>query len=154
MIKKTINYVDEFGEQQTLEAWFHLTKKQAMSVMGNISTDWDMFIDDLVNKRISFKEVIGFADDLILSAFGIRENGQYKKTKDLREWFAYSEAFSKFFMDMMQDPEGKEFLNFMEALTPKEDADRIVTAKTTKPAAAKPSVVGSTTPDWAKTNLD
>lgn len=145
MIKKTINYVDEFGEQATLEAWFHLTKKQALTVMGGISQDWDAFLEDIKAKRISFKSIISFADELILTAFGIREDGRYKKTPELRMWFENSEAYSKFFMQMMNTEEGaKEFMEFMEALTPKDDNDRIAAAKQPKPTVVKE------TPDWAK----
>ena len=138
MIKKTIEYVDVFGEKQTTEAWFHLTQKEAMGVMGTISTDWDTFLDDLKNARISFKAIYEFADKLILTAYGIRQDGKYKKSQALREDFEHSEAYSKFFMRMMNTDEGaKEFFEFMEALTPKQEEDRVIN----KPAAARPSVV-------------
>lgn len=118
MIKKTIKYVNFEGKEVEQNLYFNLTEKEAMDIVGEKGQDWDEYVNKITAESGSnYKLTQEFADKIILTAYGIRDSGEFLKSPEISQKFSYSEAYSKFFIGLVTNP--TEFEEFMTALTPK-----------------------------------
>lgn len=130
MLKKTIKYNNLFtGEEVEEDFYFHLNKAELveleMSEEGGLSESLRKLVASQDGKRImaEFKNII-------LTSYGVRsEDGRFfKKTQELRDEFASSEAYSALFMELVTgDTEGMiEFVTgIMPAGISEEDMEKI-----------------------------
>lgn len=104
MFKHTIKYVDYNGNEREDTCYFNLSKAEVMemelSTKAGISEKIKMMIATNDNEKI-----IETYKDLILRSYGIKsEDGRrFIKSKELRESFEQSEAYSEFFIEMLSD---------------------------------------------------
>ena len=114
MFKHTIKYTDYNGMERNETFYFNFSKAELMekelSTTAGIEQKLRMMIATGDNEQIvkTFK-------DLILDSYGIKsEDGKrFIKTKELRDQFEQSEAYSEFFMSMIanEDDIQTKFIN-------------------------------------------
>lgn len=148
MLKKTITYTNFEGNEVTEDFYFNLTKAEVMKMqlgtiggysnkiaklLGTQSDDKDLQ-DKIDSSKISdesIPQIVDLFEKLILDSYGKRilVNGHYIFTKEkiYVDEFRYSEAYSKLFMELVENPDSAK--KFMESVLP-------VEAKTV-PAVAK-----------------
>lgn len=113
MLRKIIKYTDLFTNKEVEETfYFHLSKAELveleMSTEGGLSESLKRIVESEDGKQI-----IAEFKNIILMAYGQRsEDGRFfKKTQELRDEFASSEAYSALFMEMVTDTNaGIEFI--------------------------------------------
>ena len=134
MVIKTIKYKDPLTDEEVEEEfYFHLTAAELIEMgLGGTNAsdrlgaiikklgqraqrieDGETEVEDLTDKDIPdiFQLIKAFA----VNGYGvISENGRHKKSNELREEFAASEAYSSLIMELCTDAEkGAEFINGM-----------------------------------------
>lgn len=114
MIKRTVNFNDFDGIKQKKDLWFHLTKLEAIKIVGK-HEDWTSYINDLVLSK-DFDGILAVLERVILDAYGKRIDGKFVKSPAIREEFSYSEEYSELFVELMQDE--KKLAKFFKDLTP------------------------------------
>lgn len=104
MIKWTISYTTYNDEKVTEDFYFHLNKAELAQMQFNVNGAYSNFIERLQNER----DLKGLGDEfrnLILSSYGKKsDDGRiFRKTKEIREEFEFSEAFSELYMELLSD---------------------------------------------------
>lgn len=123
MIKKTVRYEDFNGEMTSEDLYFHLNKKELMDL--EMSGDESFSAKLLqISESKDIREILSAFQTILLSAYGIRsEDGKkFRKSKDIRDEFENSEAFSELLFGMLSEPD--DAAKFMGALMPKDLLDQ------------------------------
>lgn len=116
MYKKTIEYVDFNGEKITEDFYFHMTEAEILklecSEKGGLST-----IIQNISRETDPKVIFDIFERVIRLSYGRRslDGASFMKKPEYVEAFLASEAYSKMFMDFMQDPDS--YADFFSALT-------------------------------------
>ena len=114
MFKYEIPYVDYNGVERKEMAYFNLSKAELMEMELSTQAGVEEMIRVLIATNDNAKIVQVFKD-LILKSYGIKsEDGKrFIKSKELREQFEQSEAYSEFFMKLLQNDDGLQtkFIN-------------------------------------------
>ena len=106
MLKKTITYVDYDGNERTEDFYFNLTKAEVtemeMSQKGGLVNTIQKIVAEQNSQRI-----IEIFKDLILKSYGEKslDGKRFIKSKELREEFEQTEAYSDLFMELAQNAE-------------------------------------------------
>lgn len=113
MIKKTIQYTNFNGEEETEDFFFHLSKAELVeleaSTPGGLSATLER-----IQQSDDGNAIIAEFKKIILMSYGQKSsNGKrFVKTKELREDFESSEAYSALFMSLITDEvAATEFMN-------------------------------------------
>lgn len=106
MIKQTVTYVDFNGQEVTEDLYFNLTNAEYVRLTGKVGGDISDYAQQLVAEG-KHGEMLEFIENLILSSYGVRtpDGRGFKKTKEIRENFEYSIAFSEIFEILLSDPD-------------------------------------------------
>lgn len=107
MIKETIKFVDYEGEDRTQVAYFNLTKVELMRLAAKYSpkaVDLSA-VSTIVIERGDVGEMLAFIEDMVLSAYGERDNDgvRFVKNPRIRAEFENSLAYAQFFEDLLSD---------------------------------------------------
>lgn len=118
MVKKSIAYLDYNGNKCVDDYYFHLNNVEWL----RLDSKYDGIRDFLsqVTKGVKPRHaVMDFLEDLILTAYGEKsEDGKkFVKTKELRDDFSMSEAYSELFTSFLLDTQ--KGIDFFNALSPK-----------------------------------
>lgn len=139
MYKKTITYTDFLGTQRTEDFYFHLRESDIvdwLTMEGDYTLD--AVLKRLVEKR-NGKEIMKTIEDLISRSYGeISTDGrQFIRTQEVKDAFFNTEAYSKFFTELVTDAD--EAVRFVKGIIPKEMADKIAGDLEAKAAEMKNS---------------
>lgn len=114
MFKYTIKYTDYNGVEREEPHFFNLSKAELMEM--ELSTQAG--VEEMIRVMIATKDnakIVQTFKDLILKSYGIKsEDGRrFIKSKELREDFEQSEAYSEFFMKLLanEDDLQTKFIN-------------------------------------------
>lgn len=113
MYKKTIEYTDYNGTKRKEQFYFNLSRAELMKM--ELSTQAG--VEEKLRSMIATKdnaEIVKLFNDLILDSYGIKsEDGtRFIKSKELRDSFEQSEAYSELFMEILSDTDAQaEFIN-------------------------------------------
>lgn len=128
MLKKTIEYEDLFtGETVIEDLYFHLNQAE----MVEIELSHKGGLSEAMKKIIATEDgdlIMSTFKDIILRSYGVRSpGGKFLKSRELREEFASSEAYSKLFMEIVTNTDA--MVEFVVGVMPKEiapEASRIL----------------------------
>jgi len=120
MLKKTIQYVDFDGNQQTEDVYFNLSKAELIET--ELSAEGGSFRDQL-QKIIDSKDpkvIIGAFKDLLGKAYGVRsEDGKrFVKSPELFEEFTQTAAYDALFSELATD--GDAGAAFVRGIIPRD----------------------------------
>lgn len=117
MLKKTITYTDFNGEKVTEDFYFNLTKAEMFQMELRTKGGLVEYIDKIVKEEDGDK-IIDLFNELILKSYGVKsEDGKrFVKSKEAREAFEFSEAYSELFMELATNPD--EAVKFVNAIIP------------------------------------
>lgn len=114
MFKYSIKYTDYNGVEREEPYFFNLSKAELMEM--ELSTQAG--VEEMIRVMIATKDnakIVAMFKDLILKSYGIKsEDGRrFIKSKELREDFEQSEAYSEFFMKLLanEDDLQTKFIN-------------------------------------------
>lgn len=114
MFKHNIKYTDYNGMERNEVFYFNLSKAELMEMELSTNAGVEEMIRMMIATNDNAKIVQTFKD-LILKSYGIKsEDGRrFIKSKELREQFEQSEAYSEFFMKMIANEDGiqTKFIN-------------------------------------------
>lgn len=119
MIKETIKFVDYEGEDRTQIAYFNLTKVELMRLSAKYapkSVDLEA-VTKIIVDRGDVGEMLSFIEDMILSAYGERDNDgvRFVKNPRIRAEFENSLAYAQLFEDLLGD-DGNRIQTFAKGL--------------------------------------
>lgn len=113
MLKKTITYVDYNGTERKEDFYFNLTKAEIMEMEMSTTGGLAESIQRIVSAQDA-PAIIGVFKDLILKAYGVKspDGKRFIKSKELREEFEQTEAYSQLFMELATDDKAAaDFIN-------------------------------------------
>lgn len=125
MYIKEISYEDFNGEKVTEKFYFNFTKAELATMNLEQEGGLQNYIERITNERDTPK-LIKLFQDLILKSYGVKSDDGKKfiKVKDghkLAEDFAQTDAYSEYFMLLVQDE--KEAEKFINGVIPKSILD-------------------------------
>ena len=114
MFHHNIKYTDYNGVERNETFYFNLSKAEIMEMELSTQAGVEEMIRMMIATNDNAKIMQTFKD-FILKSYGIKsEDGKrFIKSKELREQFEQSEAYSVFFIDMLNNEDGLQtkFLN-------------------------------------------
>lgn len=113
LLKKTITYTDFDGKDVSEDHYFHLSKADLVEMEMSYKGGLHAHLEKIVASEDG-GEIINEFKKLILQSYGRKsEDGRrFIKTKELREEFYSSEAYSELFMELCTNAEvAAEFVN-------------------------------------------
>lgn len=128
MLKKTITYTDYNGVERTEDFYFNLTKAELMemelSAAGGLAEKLRRIVNSKDNAIIvnTFKEII-------LNAYGEKSDDgrRFIKSKEIRDAFSQTEAYSELFIELSTDADAAEM--FINKVVPSDLEKEINNAK-------------------------
>lgn len=112
MLKKVIDYVDYDGNSRSEEAYFNISRPEALNWTTEIIGDEAISEDDTrdletvlmeVVKTKSGKKIMDIFESLILKSYGKKspDGRRFIKNKELSEEFRQTEAYSELFTELV-----------------------------------------------------
>jgi len=117
MYKKTITYKDFNGTERTEDFYFHL-KQSTLARMELLEEKGLVeYLEDIV-KAMDRKKLIATFDDIIRKSYGVKSDDgrRFIQNDQVYEEFTETEAYSKFFMELITDDE--EAARFINGIMP------------------------------------
>lgn len=117
MVRKEISYTDFNGKSQKDIAYFNMNKAELGKLQMKENGTYIDRLQDLVARR-KVEEMFNFVYNLILDSYGERdpEGRKFIKSKELRDDFEQSIAFSEFLMELVSD--GDKLSDFITSILP------------------------------------
>lgn len=112
MLKKTIEYVDYNGEKIKEDYYFNLKKSEVMEMQLGTAGGFAEHLQKLVDSK-NVPEITKAFKEIILVAYGIKSDDgkRFIKSKEIRDSFEQTEAFSELFMELIQNADAcNEFI--------------------------------------------
>lgn len=114
MFKHNIKYTDYNGVERNEQFYFNFSKAELMEMELSTQAGFEEMIRMMIATNDNAK-IVQLFKDLILKSYGIKsEDGKrFLKSKELRDQFEQSEAYSEFFMAMLANEDGLQtkFIN-------------------------------------------
>lgn len=131
MYIKEITYEDYNGEKVTEKFYFNFSRAELATMNLEVEGGLQNYIERITNTR-DVPSLIKLFQDLILRSYGVKSDDGKKfiKVKDghkLAEDFAQTDAYSEYFMLLVQDD--KEAEKFINGVIPKQILDEAVKNK-------------------------
>lgn len=104
MIKWTIEYTTYDGEKIKEDFYFHLNKAELTKMQFDVNGAYSQYIERIQNER-DLKALGEEYSKLILNSYGKKsDDGKiFRKSKELRDDFECSEAYSVLYMELLSD---------------------------------------------------
>lgn len=117
MVRKEISYTDFNGKSQKDIAYFNMNKAELGKIQMKENGTYIDRLQDLVARR-KVEEMFNFVYNLVLDSYGERdpEGRKFVKSKELRDDFEQSIAFSEFLMELVSD--GDKLSDFITSILP------------------------------------
>lgn len=124
MLKKTIKYTNYNGVELTEDFYFNLTTAEIMEMELGTSGG----LAEMINRIVAAQDapaIITVFKDLILKAYGEKSaDGKYfRKSREISEAFAQTEAYSILFMELATDADAAA--KFINGIVPAQDKQAI-----------------------------
>ena len=123
MLKKDITFEDLFtGEQKTETHYFNLTKAELIEFDADYPPLGAFkYLSNMTEEpEKNTGKIIAAFKDLILRSYGVRTpDGRFVKSKELREAFSGTDAYSALFLEITQNEEAAAA--FINGVAPKPD---------------------------------
>lgn len=105
MFKKTVDYKDYNGVQQTGTYWFHLNEAEVTTIEFEAVTSQTLGLVDMIEKIVADmkgKEMIAIIANLVEKSYGIRstDGARFIKTPELFAEFKSTGAYAKIFFEL------------------------------------------------------
>lgn len=113
MLKKQITYTNYNDVEVTEPFYFNLSEAELLEMETTTKGGLGATIQKVIDAK-DIPAIIGIFKELILKAYGEKsEDGKYfRKSKEISEGFAQTEAYSKLFMELATDEKAaSEFIN-------------------------------------------
>lgn len=113
MLKKTIAYTDYNGVSRKEDFYFNLTEAE----LTEMELSAEGGLEEMTKRMVASKDgaaIIQFFKDIILKSYGIKslDGRKFEKTKEIRDDFEATPAYSILFMELATDADkGAEFIN-------------------------------------------
>lgn len=113
MLKQTRTYIDYNGVSRTEDFYFNLTQAEVTEM--ELSVDGGLV--EMINRIVAAKDgkqIIALFKDVVLRAYGEKsaDGRRFVKTREIRDAFAQTEAYSDLFMELATDAQkAAEFVN-------------------------------------------
>lgn len=127
MLKQDITYEDFNGDTRTETFYFNLTKTE----LAELDIDAGGTLKNRLTRMIQNQDSYGMAKffkDLIVKAYGEKsDDGRYFEKGEeysLGKRFTRSNAFDKFFTELLSDTTGKKAEAFIYGIVPKDIAEQ------------------------------
>lgn len=106
MITHKIAYKDFNGNERQENFHFHLSLPEVTRLEAKLGMSLADHTKELTSRQDP-NELIMFLEDIILSSYGVKttDGKSFRKSKELREEFEYSQAYAEFFEQMLTDKE-------------------------------------------------
>jgi len=119
MIKWTINYEDFNGTKVTEDFYFNLNKAELMEMQFDAQGAYSQFIERIVNQR-DVKKLGEEFKSIILNSYGVKSDDgkMFKKSKELRDEFEQSAAYSELYIELLTDEDKAS--KFVTGILPKD----------------------------------
>ena len=104
MIKWPIEYTTYDGETIKEDFYFHLNKAELAQMQFDVNGAYSQYIERIQNER-DLKALGEEYSNLILNSYGKKsDDGKiFRKSKELRDDFKCSEAYSVLYMELLSD---------------------------------------------------
>lgn len=104
MIKWSVTYVNYNDEEITEDLYFHLNKAELTTMQFEANGNFGQYLERLVNER-NVKQLGQEFRKIILNSYGKKsDDGRlFRKSKEMRDDFEQSEAYSTLFMELITD---------------------------------------------------
>lgn len=129
MIKKTITYTDFDGAPVTEDFYFHLMEADFIDLDFKYEPYGGLrkYLTDLIkeiqtNENAPKKPMYDFLKEVVSVSVGKRVGKQFNRDKEVKDRFFQTGAYSKFILDMVNDPSG--IPDFFNGITPDIPEDR------------------------------
>lgn len=117
MYKRSITYTNFDGEKVTKDHHFNLTKAEVIEMQLSAEDGLDKKIQRMSGTGDN-GYIVSTLKDMILKSYGKMTEDGFIKSKEISAAFASSEAYSEFFMELIQNPEEQKA--FFTGIMPKE----------------------------------
>lgn len=117
MLRKEISYTDFNDKPQKDIAYFHMNKAELGKLQMRENGTYIDRLQDLVARR-QVEKMFNFVYNLVLDSYGERdpEGRKFIKSKEMRDDFEQSLAFSEFLMELVSD--GNKLSDFITSILP------------------------------------
>jgi len=124
MLKKTIKFVDYFGEEREQDFYFNLTKSE----LAEMELSSEGGIERLIEKIIQThdrKKLVGYFKNIILKSYGVKSDDglRFVKSKEISEAFEQCPAYDVLFMELVTDTD--KVADFFNGIVPKDISDEM-----------------------------
>lgn len=128
MLKKNIKYVDYDGIERAEDFYFNLNKAEVIELQLGTAGGLTKTLEKIVQEKDTSR-IIEYFKTLILKAYGEKsaDGRRFIKSKELRDSFEQTEAYSELFMELASD--AKMAAEFVNGVLPKEAVDAISVEK-------------------------
>lgn len=123
MLKKPITYTDYNGVERTEDFYFNLSKAEIMEMELSEEGGFAERIKKIISSKDTV-QIVKIFKEIILKAYGEKsaDGKRFKKSKEMREDFEQTEAYSILFMELAQDPDAAA--DFVNQLVPADLAEK------------------------------
>ena len=125
MLKKTITYTDYNGEERTEDFYFNLSKAEIVKIAARYPGGIKEYLEGIIADH-DMESVLDMFDMLILESYGKKstDGRRFIKSKELRDEFRQTEAYSNMLMEFLTDETGGDkMLAFVEGIMPSQLID-------------------------------
>lgn len=104
MLKQVIEYVDYNGNPKKEDFYFHLSVVEMTRLNMELGKPLDEYVKEL-HANQQEKPMLELVERLVLSAYGQKttDGKTFRKSKELREEFEYSQAYAELFIKLITD---------------------------------------------------
>lgn len=125
MLKKTIKYVDYNDNAREDTYHFNMSKAEFIRFEMNLPGG----IEKTVEKALAENDnatLFNLFEQLVLKSYGKKTaDGGFAKSAEATMEFSQTEAYSELIMELITDPTGKKFAEFLKGIMPKDYANEI-----------------------------
>jgi hypothetical protein len=106
MFKQTIEYVDFNGNEKKEDFYFHLSVPEVTRLEIELGKPISEYAQELAASK-DVKQMIPFVERIVLNSYGVKtsDGKSFRKNKELREEFEYSNAYAELFEMLFTNPE-------------------------------------------------
>lgn len=104
MLKKTISYIDYDGNERAEDFYFNFTKAEIAEMELSHSGGFVKAIEKIIAAQDG-KQLIEIFKGIVLDSYGEKspDGKRFIKSKELRDSFSQTEAYSDLFMELATD---------------------------------------------------
>ena len=128
MLRKTVTYYDDEGNEITKNCYFNLTQAEIVDdeFGGNSGESFVTILRRMTNEKDSTK-IVQFVKKIMLASYGKKtESGGFIKNAAIREEFAASQEYSELFFEICRDTNSiADFVNGIVSKSMLKEAERL-----------------------------